>query len=577
MAKAGSHPHFGKTELLASLDDGSLQAFLKAAQAALDEEAWASLASMALEAHQSGRTDLVAALGRDETSPINHPTQRFIGLVLPEFDLPVEQMAGLITTLSSRSRGKGIPHNLHTGFSAWLERDAARPAAALAALETGRAPADLLNSILFTGLRLDAGTFLPKTIGLLRDGTTDQRETAAGLLGRFDKFTPSQQTEAVEHLERALSSAVGADVTALLRALLAAAVRSTNDPDIGLRALSLVAGRADAHVREAVSLEMMFDIEKVSDALAIAALAPLHDVETAESATINAIDHILSHKIPGRLETEKAQLLDAILARRIVTMSDLQSTGNALLTGDRDSRDATIRRWLTSEKLSHFVAVRDICGHYTERAATFDLDFSGLSRKQAERVARRSCVVLVLHPETVASILASLMRTGPADAVPRIEALLFDPLLVSYWNGPRAYLESILPDAPAAMAASIQRVLARHDQYKEAIEATQTLRELRPSQHQRFLVELQRREQSRAIDKSARSQSFIANLFPTSVLLYGDSAIYDMHLSDDQVVRQETPMQTHEFSQEIPRLEVIDPFGSWFQRERLLDEEEEEA
>ena len=50
-----------------------------------------------------------------------------------------------------------------------------------------------------------------------------------------------------------------------------------------------------------------------------------------------------------------------------------------------------------------------------------------------------------------------------------------------------------------------------------------------------------------------------------------------MHLSDDQVVRQEMPMQTHEFSQEIPRLEVIDPFGSWVQRERLLDEEEEEA
>jgi hypothetical protein len=281
MAKAGSHPHFGKTELLASLDDGSLQAFLKAAQAALDDEAWEGLASMALEAHQSGRTNLVAALRGDETSPINHPTQRFIGLVLPEFDLPVEQMADLITTLSSRSRGKGIPHNLHTGFSAWLARDAVRPAAALAALQEGRVPADLLNSIMFTGLRLDAGTFLPRTIGLLR-GSTDQRETAAGLLGRFDQFTPSQQAEAVEHLESALSSAVGADVTALLRALLAAAVRSTDDPDIGLRALSLVAGRADAHVREAVSLEMMFDIEKVSDALAIAAMVLLHDAPHIE-------------------------------------------------------------------------------------------------------------------------------------------------------------------------------------------------------------------------------------------------------------------------------------------------------
>ena len=35
-------------------------------------------------------------------------------------------------------------------------------------------------------------------------------------------------------------------------------------------------------------------------------------------------------------------------------------------------------------------------------------------------------------------------------------------------------------------------------------------------------------------------------------------------------------MQTHEFAHEIPRLEVIDPFGFWYQRERLLRGEDDE-
>jgi hypothetical protein len=343
-----------------------------------------------------------------------------------------------------------------------------------------------------------------------------------------------------------------------------------------MRALDRVARRSDAHVRQAVATEMMFDIAKADDVLAAAALALLRDTGQSELGTIDAIDHILSHDLKGRLAEEQRALLDTLLARRAATMTQLDSTARDLLTGNPADYSATLVRWLASNNLAHVVAVRDLCTGFGEDAPRFDLDFTGLPRDAAERVAKRCCALLMVFPETVASILASLMRTGPADAIPLIEQLLFDPLLISYWSGPRAYLKSILSGAPAAMAEAIGRTIERLDRYIAAVDAVRDLPELRPSQHRGFLVETKRREESIAINKAAQRQSVFAEIFPTSILLYGDAANFDMHVEPGKVVREETRMQTHEFSHELPRLDVIDPFGFWFQRERLLRGEDSE-
>jgi hypothetical protein len=58
-------------------------------------------------------------------------------------------------------------------------------------------------------------------------------------------------------------------------------------------------------------------------------------------------------------------------------------------------------------------------------------------------------------------------------------------------------------------------------------------------------------------------------------MLFGDSAIYEMEVEPGNTVRQETQLASIEYSHELPRLEVIDPFGTWYQREQLLREEDE--
>ncbi|MGH6613668.1 hypothetical protein [Sphingomonas sp.] len=570
MADADPEPKYSYPELIAAVREGALEAFLKAAQRALGEDQWASLVTQALEAHQAGEIDLLAALAAMREGRLSYGTQQFLEHVLPALTIELKAMIELIASFSARAPDDGIAHYLLNGFVKWCEADAARPLAALTAVRAGEAPAELLRGIFFSGLRVDYAHFLPAIVEMLASGTPEEQQVSAGVLGRFDPFTQDGLEQVVTSLETALSGAIGDRIAEPLRALLAIAMRAPDNTAIGMRALENVARKSDAHVRQAVATEMMFDIAKAPDALAAAALALLHGTEQGEMAAINAIDHILSHDLAGRLEEEKRTLLDTLLARRTATMTLLASTARTLLTGNPTTYSATIVRWLTSDNSVHVLAVRDLCTGFGEDAPRFDLDFTGLPHVLAERIAKRCCALLMVFPETIASILASLMRTGPTDAVPLIEQLLFDPLLITYWSGPRVYLESVLPGAPAPMAEAIVRAIEHLDRYIAAVEAVRDLPELRPSQHRRFLVETKRREGSLAINKAAQRQSIFAEIFPTSILLYGDAAIFDIHVEPGKVVRNETPMQSHEFSHELPRLDVIDPFGFWFQREQLL-------
>lgn len=576
MSDLGQDSKHGMSEFCAAANSGELAAFLKAAHQALDEEGWSALIARAGDAHESGRIDLVAALSSMSEGRLGYGTQRFIEQIMPKLLIELTQLVGLIKTLSARGQSDGITHFLLNGFGTWCEVDTERPITTVNAVRAGEAPAQLLHVALLAGMRIDRKRILPLTIDIVTSGSPEEQEVATHVLGRFDGFTSRELDRVVASLEGALALATGAFVGPPLRALLTIASRApVNDP-VGVRALASVAPRADAPIRGAVAIELMFDIAKVSETLAAAALALLRDVEASETATIDAIDQIVSQNLEGRLTGQAHDLLDRLLARRAATMKLLDSTAHVLMTGNPDVRSATIVRWLSSDRLAQYVAVRDLCSGFGEDAPRFELNFNGLPSVKAERIARRCCAVLMVFPETIASVLASLLRTGPPQAIPVIETLLFDPLLINYWTGPRIYLESILPGAPLPMANAIRRAFDRHDRYIAGVEAVRALPELRPSQHRRFLVETKRREERNAISRAAQGQSVFAEIFPTSLLLYGDSAIFDVHVEQGTSVREETQLQSHEFSHELPRVEIIDPFGSWYQREHLLRGEAEE-
>lgn len=569
---------YSKAQLIDAFAGGSFEAFLKNAHRALNEDSWPIVVADAADLYRAGTIDLVAALSARSEERIRYSMQRFIEQILPCLELELDLLIELFEALSARSRGDGIPYYLVASFSDWCDAQEQRPMSAIKAIRSGKAPGPLLRPALMSGLRVDRNTVFPLVFGMLRSTDAEEQDVAADVLGRFEQLTTDELDTAIVALQQTLTQAAGTRIVMPLRALLAIAFRAQENETVGFSALGAVEARSDAHVRHAVSAELMFAVKKVSPPLVSAAFELLAETQKSEENTVEAIDQILSQALTTDHADAANRLLDNLLARRGATMKLLDSTRNAVWTGDAALRSATLTRWLISPNPAHFAAVRDMCKGLSGNAPHLDLDFGGadLSVRQAERIARRACASLMVFPETVASILASLLRTGPPEAVPMIEHLLLDPLLISYWIGPRKYLESLLAQAPLAMAEAIGRAFELHDQYMAAVNAVSGIRELRPSQHHRYLAETKRREENGEISKSAHKQSLFANLFPTSIMLYGDSAIYEMHVESDKTVRQETQMRSQEFSHELPRLDIIDPFGFWYQRELLLRDEGEE-
>ncbi|HYD12879.1 MAG TPA: hypothetical protein VEC11_08530 [Allosphingosinicella sp.] len=560
------------TSLAAAIAAGAADAYLKTMLHTLDHDGWTAFADASVAAHRRGDIDLTALLDGPTDRRIGHATQRLVGHALPASGMSLADVLRLDAAAAARTQGEGIPYWLSAAFGEWCRTSPDNVVAAFDALKSGEAAPRLAQPAVAAALAVDRARFLPTVLAMLDGSDEAGQDAAANVLGRIEDLAPADLDATVAALEAALSRARGDRVVAPLRALLAIAMRGQGA--VGARALGEAATRADAHVREAVAMEMMFGAAKAPPEVTRPALALLAGTGADEIATIEGIDHILAENLSGPLAADFAGLTDRLLVGGVASMKRLDSYQHRLLEAGAGAVGLAVTRWLLGDELRLYAAVSDICLSVHGDPLTFELDFSGsgLTAERAVRIARRSCGVLLISPEAAASIIVSLMRSGPADAIPALAEILWDPLLISYWIGPRKYLEDVLPGLPPAAAEAVTGVIARLERYSAAVEAARDMPELRPSQHHRHLVAIKRREEQIAIEKAAREGSVLASLFPMSVMLFGDSAIYDVVTEPGKTIRQETPLGVHEYSHELPRLDVIDPFGTWYQRATMMSD-----
>lgn len=572
MEESRKDPQSERALLVAALKDGSLDAFLKIA-GFFGDSGRGRIVTAALDAHRAGIVDLPAALAALAALPENRASlriQRFTEHVLPGLVMECDAMLALAIAIGGDIEGSGFPGVVLNGLGTWSSASPDRPFAMLQLVRQDTALRDLMRPILLAGLRVDRARFLRILVAMIDGDSARDSSLAAEIAQFFDGFAPSDIDFLGPPLRNMLQRAQGDDAAAPLNAMVAIALRHPVHAGLGIDALERASPLNSPKLRDGVARVLMFDIAKAPDALAAAALAFMGEVRADELGAIDALDHILSHDLNGRQGIGTQVLLDGLLDKGRVTLVQLDGVAAAIVTGDADERSATVLRWLFSQSQRHVEAAADLCGRFTDEPPRFDMDFTGVSPRAASLAARRACAQLILYPVSVASILVSILRTGPVHVHPLVEALLFQPLLVNYWTSARAYLEAVGEAGPRRTANPVRQALARHDAYIAAIEAAGNLRELHPSPHRRFLAETKRHEEQVAINRAAMRQSVFADIIPTALMLYGDAAVFDVHLAPDDVRRQETEMQVHEFSQELPRLEVLDPFGSWYQRLRLL-------
>jgi len=174
----------------------------------------------------------------------------------------------------------------------------------------------------------------------------------------------------------------------------------------------------------------------------------------------------------------------------------------------------------------------------------------------------RKCIgFLWSHEITAASILLSLVEHGHPDAVPEIEGLLWEPLLLSYSSELRPYLEQQKSSASETVAKAARNLIARHATYIEGLEKAQDLNELEPSNEARRAAAIKDHQRNLDIQKQARKNSIFGDLFHTATMLYGHKSFTMITDADGQKFPNISPLSEHSYSFEFPRLSVVDPVG----------------
>lgn len=558
--------------LIAALADGTVDDFLSERRQSLETDDWKRFVEAAAEAHRRGELDLSRLLAGDSDRRLRFGTQQLVELVVPQAELSLTQLLTLTQDAVARSKDSGTPYWMQNAVAAWAVLEPARSAALIRAIDEGSAPPDLRYTVMMAWFEADRAIGLAASLHALEHGVQPVRDVNAAALGRYTAFDAGERQKITAALRLRMQHAGEVDAAAPLRALLNIALRHRDALAAGRAALTEVAPRVGRHMREAIALELMFQTKSASPDLVRPALQILADTKVDEISAIEGIDQIAAENVDGLFATATGELVDHLLVTGSVLLKQLDSFSHKLLTQGGSALSATVLRWLIADELALYRGIRDLCNEVGGEPITFDLDFNSacLSTEKAIRIGRRSCGVLLIHPETAASILVSLMKTGPDGAMTELTNLLFDPLLLSYWTGVGGYLETILPTAPAAVREAIDSVLERLAEHRVAIERAGAIPELRPSSRQRYLVAVKRHEEHRAIGKKAMENSILAAIAPMQQMMFGDSAIFDMEVEPGKSIRQEAPLSTHEHSRELPRLDIIDPFGTWYRRSHLI-------
>lgn len=557
---------FSPAAIVAAVQAGTFEGLAQQVMLDLEDSGWVSFVASVAGEHNNGTIDLLAAARAG--GPIEWGAERLYGDVLPLLDATVQDMLDTATALAARSKSGDLPFFVPEGFAKWCDGDPARPDAALAAIGAGTGPTSLLIATLNAGLRAARSRYLAILVSLLNEGSAEETYAAAVALGNVVPDS-AQERELVEAaLADALASEDLARRASAFRAALSIGARTPADEPIALSAIAAVEEGATPDIRQKAADGLFLGRNNPSVQLVTRLCDLLRATPKGEAGAVAALDRALAQHLTGATAAPRLTLLRDVLASGVATLKAMETTAHYILNDKGTLLSTIVADWL-AEGADEFVsAVFDLTMQAASAQLTFDLDFArhNLDAVRTMTIGRKIVSRLMIFPDTAVSIILSLLRTGHPDAAPALEEILFDPLMISYWEGPRKLLEVAAPRQSAPVAQLIARVIARLDAYVAAIQGTRIIAELGPSERQRFLRAALEQEQSRSMRKEVRRKSIFVDLFPTRVLLYGDSAVSQVYHSDGKSTREEFRLSSFEHSREIARLDAIDPFGFWYQR-----------
>lgn len=216
-----------------------------------------------------------------------------------------------------------------------------------------------------------------------------------------------------------------------------------------------------------------------------------------------------------------------------------------------------VTRWFLSKKYYLYKAATDLILKYD--IPHFDISYLG---SQGDNVypflAKKICGWLFKKPKKIISLIDSIFDKFQQEQLNGLHDLIFNVLILNYPKNTCDTLTVWSESSNNARKTFARNLLSKYKTYIENIAKASHIKELKVSEINKFLNKSYQEKLIKEGIDNPKNQGLISSLFPTQILLYGNSSIYHIY-QDNKTSRHETVLSEHTISIEVPIMSFIAP------------------
>jgi len=508
--------------------------------------------------HNNGAIDLVAIPGQPAFDALDthsfFTAQQFYCDAIPQLRTNAAALMACCRILIERAGSDGVAHLPNVAFRQWCKSNPDEAASVILEANAGN---DLAME--FVAFALLGANDIETATAFVLEYDDIRRLYGISALGQMTFADGDAARHAIATLEPFIASNNDDGVRSNALSAASNILQLLQDNTLARRLVESAMQDAGPQVLYGLARLLFQQHSSLDNATVGIALNGLRAVDAEHQDTIRLVDSGLQSMVGTPNEAQALDYLTETLREGTLTIEQFHSTVHKLNTDTPQRVYELVVRWL----LSGSIALASSTGQFVragkERVFNTSVRSLGLSPHQQLVLCRKVIGFLFMHPVASCSILVSVIRGADEDIRGQIGHFLFDPILLSYGGGARDYLESLTSTDPAY--DTVQDVLARFGEFRAAIEAIGTIKELHPSERQLDTAHQRSHDQMREAYKKAEKQSVFRKLMHHSTILHGRRTLTYAADPGGQKRAFAMDLKKHSAYVEFPHLEKLDPVG----------------
>jgi hypothetical protein len=528
-----------------------------------------TIAAELVALHNEGLIDVIDAfksLKNDSSGPDFFLTEHILGKALPNINSPVIPVIDCILQLyrqAGRDLAAGI---ILASFFRFCANDALRPPQALSEIE--KRPDTLADILIPTLHALAVTDYAQLTETITRFMLSDTIDFRARAIFALSGIQWPEGKPIPGSIFTTLAQILQSDQSDLVLANIVQSAFTLYEKDKSREAETLIlmdaalkkGGEQALHAASTV-----FAFNTIAPAVFDILRPHLKRVPPKNDQSLGCVGRGISRLI-GHSKHEIAIELteELLLAHPDLKLERLVGVDGAI-RGNSALMPKVMTRWLRIGAFSLCKAAQEIPGMPQMEGQKLEIDPNEFDSNNPEEVlfiAHKIIGYFFLQPISAASLVISVMRGVSSDKVlGQLGNLLFDPLLINYMGGLREYVRQQAEVESGKVKAAIDAALKAVDDYLATLHSIGDLPALHVSEAQREAYKRYMSASMAETQNEAEKKSVLLSTVSRSTLLYGTKSIYRIYGPDGQSKRMEMPLHPYGVHFEIPRMQVIDPFG----------------